>query len=192
MTVRLICIGGVAGSGKTTLSAALMRAIPNSVHLDTDRIRKQFHGVPETTKLPPEVYAYEASKPFFAEMDRRVKEALAGEKCVIVSATFLHPETRERYRKMAEAAGGSFTGIWLEASLDILLSRVAQRVNDASDANADVVRRQAESIPQVNDWFVINAAQLSGDVLKEALRIIGDTGDAAAKNNFPASGIKPK
>ena len=43
----LITVGGMSGSGKTTLAAALAEQIFNSVHLDSDRIRKEIWGVAE-------------------------------------------------------------------------------------------------------------------------------------------------
>ncbi|RWK12063.1 AAA family ATPase, partial [Mesorhizobium sp.] len=52
---RLVAIGGLSGSGKTTIAEALAPRIgapPGARIVESDRIRKAMHGVPAETKLP--------------------------------------------------------------------------------------------------------------------------------------------
>ena len=60
----------------------------------------------------------------------------------IVDAVFARPEERAEIERVAADLGVSFRGIWLDASPDALLARVAARAGDASDATPDVVRQQ--------------------------------------------------
>src|SRR5690606_15078491 len=52
---RLVAIGGLSGSGKTTVAEALaahVGAPPGARVVESDRIRKAMHGVPAETRLP--------------------------------------------------------------------------------------------------------------------------------------------
>ena len=56
---RLIAIGGLSGSGKTTIAEALaahVGAPPGARIVESDRIRKALHGVPPETRLPDKAY----------------------------------------------------------------------------------------------------------------------------------------
>ena len=56
---RLVAVGGLSGTGKTTLAAALAPELglaPGAVHLRSDLERKTLFGVEETVRLPAQSY----------------------------------------------------------------------------------------------------------------------------------------
>src|SRR5690606_31521462 len=56
---RLLAIGGLSGTGKTTVAEALAPRIgapPGARIVESDRIRKAMHGVPPETRLPTKAY----------------------------------------------------------------------------------------------------------------------------------------
>lgn len=169
---RLIAIGGMSGSGKTSLAAALAQKIPNAVHLDSDRTRKALFGVPETERLPPESYSDAATQRLIVAMDRQVRDTLAVGKTPIVSAAFLTPESRTAEEALARSAGVEFSGLWLAADVEVLCSRVETRTGDASDAGVVVVRAQAAEGQGAVTWPVIDAGLPRADVLAAALKFI--------------------
>ena len=62
---RLVAIGGLSGSGKTTVAeafAAHVGAPPGARIVESDRIRKAMHGVPAETRLPDKAYRPEVSR----------------------------------------------------------------------------------------------------------------------------------
>ena len=61
---------------------------------------------------------------------------------VIVDAAFLDRAERDAVEQLARECGASFSGIWLEADEETLIVRVSARKGDASDATAEVVRKQ--------------------------------------------------
>jgi len=78
---------------------------------------------------------------------------------VIADATFLAPAHR---RAIARAAGAApFRGLWLEAPLATLESRVAARASargaDASDATVAVLRASARQARRPRGWTPIDA-----------------------------------
>ena len=68
-------------------------------------------------------------------------DAAGGGHAVIADATFLDPVQRERVAQVARDSGLPFAGIWLDAPLPVLESRLEARANDASDATVEVLRR---------------------------------------------------
>ena len=176
----LIVVGGLAGCGKTTLAAALARHFPNSVHLDSDRVRKEIFGVSETTRLPAEAYTAEAKSLVFDEINRRIEKYFAEGKTIIVSAAVLSPRTKTYREQLAADYNATFAGIFLQADLHVLFDRVARRVDDVSDAGADVVQFQAASAADTGGWPVIDASQSPEAVFQAALKIIQDARTSGA------------
>ncbi len=158
---RLVAVGGYSGTGKTTVARRLapaMKPCPGALHLRTDVERKLLAGVEVDERLPPESYTKEASNDVYTAVFAKARMALEAGWPVIVDAAFLDPEEREDAERLAADCGASFTGLWLEADEDTLVSRVRARKGDASDATADVVRKQlARGAGQIG-WNSINAA----------------------------------
>jgi uncharacterized protein len=156
---RLIAIGGLPGTGKSRLARALapeIGAAPGALVLRSDEIRKRQAGVAPERRLGSEAYLREASDRVFAELNAAAEAALAGGHAVVADAAFLRPEERNR---IAGAAGATpFTGLWLTAPLDVLRSRVAERVGDASDAGVGVLEAAAQRPRGPLDWAEIPAA----------------------------------
>jgi aminoglycoside phosphotransferase family enzyme/predicted kinase len=156
---RLVAIGGLQGTGKTFVARALaplIGAAPGALHLRSDEIRKRRAGVPPEARLPPEAYRPEESAAVHAEMFALARAALAAGHAVVLDAMFLDPALRAEAERVA--GPHPFDGIWLEAPLDLLRSRVAARVGDASDATVEVLERAARVDPGPIVWRRLDAA----------------------------------
>ncbi len=184
----LIAIGGLSGSGKTSLGAALLDVVPNAVHLDSDRIRKEIFGVAETVPLPQEAFSSEATYRVIKETTRRIKENIAAGRSVIASNIFVSHKSRISEEKLAQAVGADFIGLWLQADLSVLFDRVAKRVDNVSNAGEAVVKMQAAKDPGDIAWAVIDANQPREAVIGAAVKIIkAEKGQALV-----AKGPKPR
>lgn len=169
---RLVAVGGLSGTGKTSLARALAARIaicPGAVHLRTDIERKQMFGVGETTRLPKETYTREASDAVYERVLYKAAVALRAGHTVIVDAVFLDQAERSAIEQVAADAGASFTGLWLEADEERLVERVSARKGDASDATADVVRHQLERLAGPVAWHRINADGALQETIKRSL-----------------------
>ena len=146
----LVAIGGGSGTGKTTLAHTLAPDLPGpapgAVILRSDVIRKELLGRAPTDRLPPEAYTPEVSARVFTAIAERAALCLAAGHSVIADAVYGHPAQREAIAAVADARHVPFHGVWLEAPLALKLARVGNRTGDASDADATVVRRQAQTI----------------------------------------------
>ncbi|BBE71641.1 AAA family ATPase [Oharaeibacter diazotrophicus] len=179
---QLVAIGGLSGSGKSTVAAALASHVgraPGAVHLRSDVIRKRLAGVAETDRLPVEHYADPASHAaVFATLNGSAARLLAAGSSVIVDAVHGRPQDRAEVEAVAAAAGVPFTGLFLDAPLDVRLARVDARRADASDAGAAVVLRQAGYELHDVDWMRIDAAAALDVCVADALAVLqpGDHG----------------
>ncbi|MHA1563795.1 MAG: bifunctional aminoglycoside phosphotransferase/ATP-binding protein [Alphaproteobacteria bacterium] len=143
---RLITVGGLSGAGKTTLAghlAPLSGAAPGAIHLRSDVIRKQLSNVDEFTRLPQHAYSQVMTEQVYGVLADQAAKALRAGHTVIADAAYLDPGQRSRIEAVAHRVGVPFDGIWLEAPLEMLIGRLRERKADASDATADVVRKQA-------------------------------------------------
>ncbi|MGI9463521.1 MAG: AAA family ATPase, partial [Aestuariivirgaceae bacterium] len=140
---KLICIGGLSGTGKTTMARRLAPATarpPGALHLRSDVERKNLFGVDETERLEAGAYTLKVSARIYARLMHKAKLALLAGSSVIVDAVFLNDHERHHAERTAQSAGAMFSGLWLEADETAMISRVTARTGDASDATASVVR----------------------------------------------------
>ena len=169
---RLIAVGGLSGTGKSTLAGALAPAVggvPGAVHLRSDVLRKLLWGVDPLTPLPPAAYTPEMSRRVYDALLDQARAALAGGHSVVADAVWARPDERAALAAVAAEAGAAFDGLWLDAPLSRLEARVTARRADASDATADVVRRQAGYELGEIDWTRLDAGG-SPDKLRVAAR----------------------
>ncbi len=146
----LVLMHGLSGSGKTTVSEALVEAL-GAVRLRSDVERKRLHGLPPTARTdsaPNEgLYAPESSRLTYSRLADLAREALAAGWTVVVDAAFLRQEDRAAFREVARRAGAAFAIAHCEAPAEIRSGRVEERVltaRDASDAGAAVLAWQGE------------------------------------------------
>jgi aminoglycoside phosphotransferase family enzyme/predicted kinase len=172
---RLVAVGGLSGTGKSTLAAALASCIgaaPGALHLRTDLERKAMLAVQETERLAPETYTREASQRVYGIVLEKARAALAAGHAVVVDAAHLRPEEKAQAEGLARDMGIPFTGLWLTAPADLLRSRIMARTGDASDATVEVLEKQLSWRPQASGWRAIDAGLGSDVALSEALALL--------------------
>jgi uncharacterized protein len=176
---RLIAVGGLSGTGKSTLARALAPEIgpaPGAVHLRSDLERKSIFGTGETAPLGPDGYTRRASETVYAILNEKMRLVLAAGHAGIVDAVFAKPAERAEIEAVAAGLGVPFQGLWLEAPPDVLVDRVAARSGDASDATPDVVRHQLAY--RIGDlapsWTRVDASAGAPVTLARARDAVGD------------------
>jgi uncharacterized protein len=171
----LVGVGGLSGSGKTSLSTRLAPALgraPGAVHLRSDIERKRLLGAGQTDRLPASAYSREMTDTVFARLRSLAEIALEAGQGAIVDAVHREPAERALLRDAAERTGAAFVGIWLDAPEGVLIERVSRRVGDASDADADIVRRQVDEPLGEIEWHRLDASRPLDAVVADALAAI--------------------
>ncbi len=156
----LVAIGGLQGTGKTTLARALAPALgraPGALLLRSDEARKRLFDAHPEQKLGPSSYTPSANARVNTVLLADAATALLAGHATIIDSTVLHEPLRHAAEATARTAACKFVGYWLEAELDTLLDRVAARAGDASDAGPDIVRRAAELDPGRITWHRLPA-----------------------------------
>jgi len=172
---RLVAIGGLSGTGKTTLARWLAPEIgpcPGAVILRSDVLRKRLLGVDPLTRLAPEGYSEAVTRRVYGEMAGRAGLALESRHGVICDAVYARPEQRQDAESIAAAAGAAFTGLWLVADQETQAARVGERHGDASDATLDILRRQAAFDLGEMRWDIIPANGPPAEVAAIARRYL--------------------
>lgn len=166
----VIAIGGLQGTGKSSIARALAPTLgraPGALVLRSDEIRKRLHHVDPEAKLGPEGYTGPANIETNTSLIDHTRRAILSGQAVIVDATFLDLALRHELSAVVRQAGIPFLGVWLHAPLSLLEARVGSRDGDASDATVVVLRRAATIDPGAGDWLPVDATHA-----EQALRTI--------------------
>jgi len=173
---RLIAIGGISGTGKTTLArdlAALMGAAPGAIVIRSDVIRKQLMGVPETVRLSESTYTPAITEEVYRRIVELAATTLKSGYSVLTDAVYGKGSERRDIAEAAAQAGARFEGLWLEAPLELLESRIGARRGDASDATVEVLRAQLRFVDAPKEWKHVSAAASASETLATARRALG-------------------
>jgi len=169
---HLICIGGLSGTGKSTLARRLAGDL-SAVWLRSDEVRKELWGVPFDTKLPLEAYTQEFGEKTYKELNRRTDAALRAGRTVILDVVFAKAEGRAKAERLATGCKAKFTGLWLEAAPDILRARVDARTGAGADADSKVVDMQFTYQPGTMHWHRSDAGGTAEKTYRQAAGVLG-------------------
>lgn len=175
----LVAVGGLSGTGKTTIAAQIAATIgraPGAIILRSDIFRKRLAGVGEFDRLPDSAYAKEASNAVYGAISKASARILNAGHSVVADAVFADPAERESIERIADESGVRFFGLWLNAPTDVLLARVGKRRGDASDADRDVVIRQAGYDPGEISWTWIDASGSMDESVENASKALAVPG----------------
>ncbi|MFQ3665765.1 MAG: AAA family ATPase [Sphingomonadaceae bacterium] len=188
---RLVAIGGLSGTGKSSVAQALAPGLgrpPGARLLRSDVLRKRLAGVPPEERLPPGAYGPGTSGPVYAELFRLGAAALAAGQAAILDAVFAQAGERRRAARLAGDAGARFDGLWLEAPLAVRTARVGARAADASDADAKVAAAQeGAAIGPLAPFVAIDASRPLGEVVAAAEALLAAP-DPPVRRLPPGSG----
>jgi predicted kinase len=171
---QLIALGGLSGTGKSLLARTLAPGLlppPGAVTLRSDVERKLMFGTGETERLLETAYAAEATAKVYATLFEKAKRVVAAGHSVIVDAVFAQPDERADIAKAA--AGVTFNGLFLHASLETRLARIGGRSQDASDADTDIARKQEEFDLGRMTWSKVDASGTPEETFIRAEAMLG-------------------
>ena len=149
-----------------------MGAVPGAVVIRSDEIRKRLSGVSPLDRLGPEGYSSEMSERVYATVAERARATIREGHSAIVDAVYARPGDRQAIEHVAADVAVPFVGIWLEAPESTLIARAEQRRNDASDADADVIRIQQQQGTGVMTWHRVEASPSSEMVLESTAKYV--------------------
>ena len=174
---RLVAIGGLSGVGKSALAGALAPDIgraPGALWLRSDLERKAMFGVEETDRLPASAYSRDVTREVYERVIDKARIALRAGQAVLLDATFATAAERTAAAQVAAEVRVGFAGLFLGAPLATRLERIGLRQRDASDADADVARRQTAEPLGEKGWAALPASGSLSDTTALARARLGD------------------
>ena len=159
---RLVVVGGLSGTGKTTIARRIAPALgraPGAVVLRSDVTRKRLMGVADETRLPQSAYTPDDQRQGRSTRWPRPRAAFWPRDTL---SSWMRCMAREEERSdiagIAAEAGAPFDGFWLTADPALLIQRIAGRRGDASDATAEVLKKQIAQIAAPTGWKTIDVS----------------------------------
>jgi aminoglycoside phosphotransferase family enzyme/predicted kinase len=146
--VRLVLVGGVAATGKSTLSRVIGNHLRATV-LRSDVVRKELAGMAPTDRAGDGVdvglYSADSTDATYRELRRRATELLGRGESVVLDATWLSEQRRGAAREVAASTNTDLIEIECTADQAVLVQRIESRItrgDDASDATPAVLDEQ--------------------------------------------------
>jgi aminoglycoside phosphotransferase family enzyme/predicted kinase len=169
----LVLVGGLPGTGKSTLARSLAERVGFAV-IRSDVVRKELAGAAghSPASFDEGIYTPEWTERTYAECLRRAESLLFEGGRVIIDATFREEKTR---RTFLEAAGRwRVPGVMLQCRTEsaIAQARLEKRHGDVSDADWAVYRNVAEhwDEPDCVTRQAIRSVDTSGDLVEATSR----------------------
>jgi aminoglycoside phosphotransferase family enzyme/predicted kinase len=181
--VGLTLVGGLPGSGKSTLSGALADHLGVTL-LSSDHLRKELAGIPAEQSAAAGygqgVYTPEWTERTYASLLDRAATLLSSGESVVLDATWSDAGRREAALRMAERTSADLVALHCQVPGDVSAARLTTRAPGASDADLDVATVMAAKEPL---WAGAVAVDTSGPLeaaVVQALAAIRphDTGQA--------------
>jgi uncharacterized protein len=174
----VIAVGGLSGTGKTSIARSLAGELGLRV-VSSDAVRRSIFGdVKGPAGYGEGAYTTAANRLTYRKMFEYGRKLLAEENGVILDATFLHGEDLTAAREMAETAGARFRLIECSLARDEVRARLERRATRGegdSDAGWEIHLKQREEgrsflIPESGTHLVLN----TGGNVEAAARIAAD------------------
>jgi predicted kinase len=153
---KAIAIGGLSGTGKSSLAREVAPMLPGSAGariLRTDVIRKQVRSIAPETPAAASAYTTDQRMLIYERMVRQAREAASAGASIVLDATFQDEDAR----KLMDTGLARTQRFWLEAPLETRLARIGARTADASDASARVAIAQEHGATSPSDWVRLDA-----------------------------------
>ncbi|WP_369228310.1 AAA family ATPase [Streptomyces sp. R39] len=160
--VCLVLVGGLPGSGKSTLSGALADRLGVTL-LSSDRIRKELAGIPAGQSAAAGygegLYTPEwTARTYAALLDRAAALMSLGES-VVLDATWSDAGQRDAAVRVAERVSADLTALHCQVPVEVSEARLGTRAPGASDAGPGIARAMAVREPP---WPAAVAVDTSG------------------------------
>lgn len=143
--VRLVLVGGLPGTGKSTLATALSDRLGLAL-LRSDEVRKDLVGVGHETTAPATAYARETTTATYAALLDRTRTLLTHGESVVLDATWPTEALRATARRVADETASEIVELECVTDTATAHARLRGRTGDASDADVAVHERLRVSV----------------------------------------------
>ncbi|WP_259407495.1 bifunctional aminoglycoside phosphotransferase/ATP-binding protein [Streptomyces akebiae] len=173
--VGLTLVGGLPGSGKSTLSGALADRLGVTL-LSSDRLRKELAGIPPdrpaAAAIGEGLYTAEwTARTYDALLDRAALLLSRGEP-VVLDATWSTAELRAAARRVAERTSSDLVALHCQAPDEVSAARLNTRSPGPSDADLGVATALAAREPPWPDAVTVDTGGPLESAVSRALAAV--------------------
>jgi aminoglycoside phosphotransferase family enzyme/predicted kinase len=179
--VRLVLIGGLPGTGKSTLGKRIEAATGWTL-IRSDVVRKQLAGIDPSedasTSFGSGIYSQQATALVYAAMLARAEGYLDFGRSVILDASWLRRCWRDEAADLAARCQAALVGLRCETPREVASARLIRRAlthTDPSDATVGIADAMAEAVEPWLEAEVINTSQQLQESVEEAFELLGVT-----------------
>lgn len=148
--VRLVLVGGLPGTGKSTLSAELADRLDARL-VSSDRLRTELFGPAEPSAYGTGQFTPDRVDAVYEHLLDRAEHLLTLGQPVVLDASW----TRERHRRLARELGertcSEFVPLQCTAPADVVRERLGARTDTLSAADEDVARAMSADMDPWNE-----------------------------------------
>jgi hypothetical protein len=181
--VRLLLVGGLPGTGKSTLADGLADALSATV-LRSDEVRKELAGIPADTPAGAPygqgLYTRDAVTATYRALLARARVALGMGETVVLDASFTSAAWRAEARDVAAEAHAEPVELHCTVPPALAAERIRRRLAagpGASDATPEVAAAMAATAEPWPTAHVVDMSGGPGDGLAAALSVLPDGAD---------------
>lgn len=174
--VKIILVGGLPGTGKSTLAEVLATERAWAL-IRSDEVRKELVGLAPTSRVgagdgfKQGIYDPAITDATYGELLARAKSSLELGQSVVLDASWIDPRFRTAAAELGESTSSDLIELRCEAPLDVTLARItarAARDDDASDATANVARELRSNLPPWPNATIIDTTNNLDHALAQA------------------------
>ncbi|WP_243867000.1 AAA family ATPase [Actinophytocola oryzae] len=173
--VRLVLVGGLPGSGKTTIGGLLADRL-GAVLLSSDRLRKELAGLDPghhaNAAYRDGIYTREHTTRTYAELLRRAGELLARGESVVLDASWSAEAERLLARDVAKRTSSGLVELRCAAPTAVTEARLRGRTGSLSDADPAIAQAMAAAADPWPDAVAVDTSDTPASALAEATRLV--------------------
>jgi aminoglycoside phosphotransferase family enzyme/predicted kinase len=170
--VRLALVGGLPGTGKSTIAGALADRC-EAVLLSSDRVRKELAGLDPTGSAPAGfregLYSADHTEALYTHLLERAEALLARGESVVLDASWTSRHHRAAAAALATRSSGDLVALDCRAPAGVAAQRIHTRGATASDATAAIAGAWAAAADPWPDATVIDTTAALDRCVADAL-----------------------
>lgn len=174
-TVRLVLVGGLPGTGKSTLGGMIADKL-GMVLLSSDRMRKELAGLSPADHSPAGyrggIYAPAHTEHTYAGLLDRAETLLAYGESVVIDASWTSATHRSQASELAARTHSDLVSLRCRVSAETAAARMRTRRGAISDADPAIAASMAGDADDWPEAAVVRTTGPPADSLKQALSFL--------------------
>ncbi|MFB8754595.1 bifunctional aminoglycoside phosphotransferase/ATP-binding protein [Streptomyces nigra] len=181
--VGLTLVGGMPGSGKSTLSGALADRLEATL-LSSDRLRKELAGIPPEQPAGAAygegLYTREWTRRTYDALLDRAATLLGCGESVVLDATWSTEHQREAAQRVAERTSADLVALHCQVPDEVVATRLSSRAPGPSDAGPEIAAAMAVREPAWPEAVTVDTSGRLESAVSRALAAVRPWGSGRA------------